>query len=86
MVTCGLKSARESESWSFAHALWRATHSPVFRAMLFGPFSESKPALHDGRLWQVSLPEDDFAGLQVIFLICHGDFASVPDELSLDEL
>ncbi|CAP65509.1 uncharacterized protein PODANS_6_10050 [Podospora anserina S mat+] len=50
-------------------ALRRA--SPVFKAMLFGPSAESKPA---GEQWLVSLPEDDPDDFEIILQIVHCQF------------
>ncbi|KAB5547309.1 hypothetical protein GE09DRAFT_1242858 [Coniochaeta sp. 2T2.1] len=52
-----------------------AAASPVFRAMLFGGFTESKPA--DG-VWLVRLPDDDIVGFYPLLSIAHGDWEEVP--------
>ncbi|KAK4239774.1 hypothetical protein C8A03DRAFT_13842 [Achaetomium macrosporum] len=52
--------------------------SPVFKAMLFGTWIESKPPRHSGRQWMVSLPEDDPSAMRVILHIVHGHFDKVP--------
>ncbi|KAK0381341.1 hypothetical protein CLIM01_01310 [Colletotrichum limetticola] len=64
-----------------SRALARA--SPVFRAMLFGGFSESKP---EGDIWIVKLPEDRPAPFSILLNIIHGCFSAVPQKLKLDEL
>ncbi|KAK7450409.1 hypothetical protein Landi51_05480 [Colletotrichum acutatum] len=64
-----------------SRALARA--SPVFRAMLFGGFSESKP---EGDTWIVKLPEDRPAPFFILLNIIHGRFRAVPQKLKLDEL
>ncbi|AEO63655.1 uncharacterized protein THITE_2015701, partial [Thermothielavioides terrestris NRRL 8126] len=57
--------------------------SPVWKAMLFGPWKESKPAEGD---WVADLPEDDPWPILVILRIIHGAFDEVPEDLSLSEL
>ncbi|KXH31764.1 hypothetical protein CSIM01_09439 [Colletotrichum simmondsii] len=64
-----------------SRALARA--SPVFRAMLFGGFSESKP---EGDTWIVNLPGDRSAPFFILLNIIHGCFSAVPQKLELDEL
>ncbi|KXH62511.1 hypothetical protein CNYM01_01722 [Colletotrichum nymphaeae SA-01] len=64
-----------------SRALARA--SPVFRAMLFDGFSESKP---EGDTWIVKLPEDRPAPFFILLNIIHGCFSAVPQKLELDEL
>ncbi|KAK1464054.1 hypothetical protein CMEL01_12815 [Colletotrichum melonis] len=64
-----------------SRALARA--SPVFRAMLFSGFSESKP---EGDTWIVKLPEDRPAPFFILLNIIHGCFSAVPQKLELDEL
>jgi hypothetical protein len=49
--------------------------SQVFKKMLYGGFAESKPAQGD---WNVQLPDDDPAGLRILFSIIHGTFDRVP--------
>ncbi|KAI0018027.1 hypothetical protein F4780DRAFT_781731 [Xylariomycetidae sp. FL0641] len=66
-----------------ARSLARA--SDVWAKMLFGPFAESKPKQADAK-WTVSLPEDDDSAMLILLDIIHADFASVPEQLSLDEL
>ncbi|KAI8315812.1 hypothetical protein K4K59_000749 [Colletotrichum sp. SAR11_240] len=53
--------------------------SPVFQAMLFGGFAESKPA--DGSAWNVQLPDDDPSPLLLVLSIIHGHFHHVVREL-----
>ncbi|KAK3902861.1 hypothetical protein C8A05DRAFT_15134 [Staphylotrichum tortipilum] len=62
-------------------ALRRA--SPVWKAMLFGPFTEAKPAHGD---WIVELPEDDPDTLMVLLGLLHGVFEVVPPTVSLTVL
>ncbi|KAK4032528.1 hypothetical protein C8A01DRAFT_41027 [Parachaetomium inaequale] len=59
-------------------ALRRA--SPVFKAMLFGPWAESKPT-GAGEQWVVSLPEDPPAALEIVLDIMHGKVDVVPNEI-----
>ncbi|KAK3899098.1 hypothetical protein C8A05DRAFT_37296 [Staphylotrichum tortipilum] len=63
-------------------SLRRAT--PVWKAMLFGPFTEARPA-HGGD-WVVDLPEDNPETLCVLLNILHGAFANVPGTISLEFL
>jgi hypothetical protein len=56
-----------------------AQASPVFRTMLFGGFSESKPA--EGE-WVVKLPEDDRSAMEIFLNIMHGHVYKVPEKLS----
>ncbi|KAK1625482.1 hypothetical protein BDP81DRAFT_328219, partial [Colletotrichum phormii] len=64
-----------------SRALARA--SPVFRAMLFGGFSESKP---EGEAWVVKLPEDRPAPFSILLKIIHGCFCEVPQSLTLEDI
>jgi len=69
-------------------ALRRA--SPVFGAMLFGPWSESKPSngstSGDNVQWTVRLPDDEPAAMLVVLAIAHAVFRLVPDRLSGNEI
>ncbi|KAK0667808.1 hypothetical protein QBC41DRAFT_323229 [Cercophora samala] len=67
-----------------ASALRRA--SPVWKAMLFGPWAESKPM--DGSKWVVELPEDDVQALTVMLGIIHNVYELVPgpDKMTVDLL
>ena len=60
-----------------------ARSSAVWNRMLFGIFSESKPATGD---WIVTLPEDDPRSLAALLSITHGRFASVPQTPSIESL
>ncbi|KAK1676065.1 hypothetical protein BDP55DRAFT_768239 [Colletotrichum godetiae] len=64
-----------------SRALARA--SSVFRAMLLGGFSESKPERDD---WVVELPEVRTAPFSILLKIIHGRFCEVPQSLTLEEL
>ncbi|KAH6983844.1 hypothetical protein EDB80DRAFT_515890, partial [Ilyonectria destructans] len=57
--------------------------SPVWKAMLFGGFKESRPA--EGE-WVVSLPEEKPKALLTALNIIHGRLAKVPKNLSLEQL
>ncbi|KAK4100418.1 hypothetical protein N658DRAFT_451313 [Parathielavia hyrcaniae] len=57
--------------------------SPVWRSMLFGPWSESKPAQGD---WVVSLPDDNPQPLQTLLSIVHGNFVDVPRKVEIPQL
>ncbi|KAJ1324721.1 BTB/POZ domain-containing protein 3/6 [Microdochium nivale] len=54
--------------------------SPVFAAMLFGPFAESKPAEAEGRKWQVKLPDDDPIAAYHLLQIIHGNFGALKNK------
>jgi hypothetical protein len=57
--------------------------SPVWKAMLFGGYRESRPV--EGE-WVVSLPEEEPKALLTVLNIIHGSFAKVPKNLSLEQL
>lgn len=57
--------------------------SPVFKAMLTGPWLESQPT--EGK-WTIKLPEDSPRGLEVLLNIVHGRFDMVPASLEGDYL
>ena len=61
-----------------------ARSSNVFRKMLFGGFSESKPEA--GSEWTVTLPEDDASAFKPLLNIAHGRFGEVPQTVSPDDL
>jgi hypothetical protein len=58
-----------------------ARTSPVFKAMLFGGYAESKPAHGE---WVVQLPDDldHIDGLRVIMDIVHGNFHKVHKDIN----
>jgi hypothetical protein len=59
--------------------------SPVFRAMLYGSFRESRPA--DINSWLVELPDDSAIPAGILFDIVHGRFRMVtPRMVRLDAL
>ncbi|KAF5495042.1 hypothetical protein CGCS363_v010131 [Colletotrichum siamense] len=53
--------------------------SPVFEAMLFRGFAESKPA--DSAAWTIQLPDDDPSVILLVLSIIHGHFQLVTREL-----
>ncbi|KAJ0383085.1 hypothetical protein COL922a_011229 [Colletotrichum nupharicola] len=53
--------------------------SPVFKAMLFSGFAESKPA--DSAAWTIQLPDDDPSVILLVLSIIHGHFQLVAREL-----
>ncbi|KAI8266386.1 hypothetical protein K4K58_009981 [Colletotrichum sp. SAR11_239] len=53
--------------------------SPVFKAMLFNGFAESKPA--DSAAWTIQLPDDDPSVILLVLSIIHGHFQLVTREL-----
>ncbi|KAB5531384.1 hypothetical protein GE09DRAFT_1252067 [Coniochaeta sp. 2T2.1] len=57
--------------------------SNVFKRMLYGGFSESKPK--EGE-WVVKLPEDDPDAMTFVLYILHGHFDKVPRTLTQDKL
>ncbi|KAH0438212.1 hypothetical protein CcaCcLH18_03479 [Colletotrichum camelliae] len=57
--------------------------SPVFQAMLFSGFAESKPA--DGA-WIVQLPDDLPSPMLIVLHIIHGHFEHIPQALEQHEL
>ncbi|KAK4125836.1 hypothetical protein N657DRAFT_280443 [Parathielavia appendiculata] len=57
--------------------------SPIWRSMLYGPWSEAKPTQGD---WLVELPEDKPEPVKTLVLIVHGTFAAIPKEISLHTL
>jgi len=57
--------------------------SPVWKAMLFGPWTESKQSTSEGKEWVVSLPEDSPATLRVVLAILHGRFELVPEKVDV---
>jgi hypothetical protein len=75
-------SARTAEITDFrvcSATLRRA--SPVLKAMLFGPWIESKTRRESESQWEVTLPEDEPSGMGVILDIFHGNFDAVPASL-----
>jgi len=53
-----------------------ARASPVFKAMLFSGFRESKPT--DGTPWIVTLLEDNFEAAEILFNVTHAQFDRLP--------
>lgn len=61
-------------------------HSPVWKAMLFGPgWIKSKPSAA-GKDWVVNLLEDPASPIEIILDIIHGRFERVPQTLRLEDL
>jgi len=65
-----------------ASAMRRA--SPVWKAMLFGDWAESKK--DDGQEWRASLPKDDPTATGHILTIVHLHFHRVPKDLPIPDL
>jgi hypothetical protein len=56
--------------------------SPVWKAMLFGPWKESRPTT-DGQEWVVTLSEDSPSALKIVLAIVHGKFDRVPQHMDV---
>ncbi|KAL1842327.1 hypothetical protein VTJ49DRAFT_5495 [Mycothermus thermophilus] len=56
--------------------------SPVWKAMLTGPWIEAQPATGD---WVVQLSNDSPKDMRVLLAIVHGRFRLVPDDLSIED-
>jgi hypothetical protein len=72
-----------ARKWSFkacSATLRRA--SPVWKAMLFGPWKESRPTI-EGEEWVVTQSEDPTSALEVVLAIVHGQFDRVPQHMEL---
>lgn len=65
-----------------------ARTSPVFAAMLYGGFAESKPSSPPvpGREWFVRLPGDDCAAMQQLLHLLHGNHDRFTLEPTFDSL
>ncbi|KAM7212741.1 hypothetical protein V8F06_011884 [Rhypophila decipiens] len=61
-----------------------ARHSPFFKCILYGPFSESRPL--SGADWVVRLPEDQWSSTHIMLSSTHGKFDLVPKAPSLDSI
>ncbi|KAF6804506.1 hypothetical protein CSOJ01_10166 [Colletotrichum sojae] len=59
--------------------------SKVFAKMLNGGFAESRPADKEQR-WEIELPDDKPASLQILMDIMHGKVHEVPNKLGLTDL
>lgn len=57
--------------------------SPVFKAMLYGSFAESKPTHGE---WIVALPEDNQEAMFLLLNIVHGRFNAIPWNLTIERL
>ena len=85
LLTVGSKPEYEPKAYKVAaSALGRA--SPVWKAMLFGGWAESKPGSEQlvvSEQWTISHPEDDPDAMEPLLAIIHGrSFEMVPDQLS----
>jgi hypothetical protein len=58
--------------------------SPVFDRMIYGSFTEAKPA--DGKDWMVDLPHDKPPAMELFLNISHGHLQKTPRALSIHEL
>jgi len=58
--------------------------SPVWKAMLFGGWAESKK--DGGQEWRVSLPEDDPTATGLVLAIIHSHFELVPKHPAFSQL
>lgn len=58
-----------------------ATASPIFKRMLFGGFSESKPARGE---WVVQLPDENISGFETIMHIIHFNYQKVTNFTNSD--
>jgi hypothetical protein len=52
--------------------------TPVFKAMLYGPFGDSRFANASAESWTVELPDDLPAPATILFNIVHGRFKELP--------
>jgi hypothetical protein len=55
--------------------------SPVWKAMLFGPWAEAKPVVGE---WSIEMPEDKSAALAILLAIIHRRLELVPSSVFLD--
>lgn len=81
LLKVGLALGKEHEFKVCSSAMRRA--SPAWKAMLYGPWKESRPVGDD---WVVELPEEDPAPLRIILGMVHGKFELVPRHVSLAQL
>lgn len=75
----GQKHAGDTRDFKVCSATMRRS-SPVWKSMLFGPWTEAKPAQGD---WIVELPEDSAEILNILLSIILGRFEVVPKDISL---
>src|SRR5690606_8868525 len=57
--------------------------SPVWKAMLFGPWKESKPTKNTGKKWLIELPEDPPTALKIVLAILHTQVDAVPSAVDV---
>jgi hypothetical protein len=62
-----------------------ARSSPVWEAMLYGPFTEGK-AQQKGCDWEIPLPEDRPETLRILFSVVHARFDDLPGAFAQDDL
>ena len=62
-----------------------ARSSPVWEALLYGPFSEGK-AQQEGDTWEIPLPEERPEELGIILSVMHGKFDNLPQAIACGEL
>jgi hypothetical protein len=55
--------------------------SPVWKAMLFGPWKELKPNRNGEEQWLIELPEDPPVALHIAATIAHGQIAALPNRI-----
>lgn len=60
--------------------------SPVFKAMLYGSFRESRPADPGASPWVVELPDDNHLPAEILLNIIHGRFDFTPKVMTIDTL
>ncbi|KAI1264737.1 hypothetical protein F5Y18DRAFT_389903 [Xylariaceae sp. FL1019] len=62
-----------------------ARSSPVFKAMLYGGFSEAKNNQNPANAWVVELAEDDPYAMEMLLSTIHGNFDTAPVLTALGE-
>ncbi len=63
-----------------------ARSSPVWDAMLYGPFAEGKEQQQEGCGWEIPLPDDRPEGLRILFSVAHGKFDDLTPAIAHEEL
>jgi hypothetical protein len=76
ILRVGSGTAAEITEFQVCSAALRR-NSPVFKSMLYGPWTESKPPENSESQWVVHLPDDDRSGMEIILDIVHGNFDRV---------
>jgi hypothetical protein len=77
ILRVGSDSAANNTYFKVCSAALRR-NSPVFKAMLYGLWAESKPQNDSETQWLVSLPDEEPSAMRVILDIVHGNFDKVP--------